>query len=81
MIGPGKLLLFFLYLHLKSGFALQNSSRTIFNLIYVKKRQFQGTWVAQSVKPPILDFGLGHDLAIFEFKPCIWLCAVSAKPA
>ena len=28
-----------------------------------------GTWVAQSVECPTLDFGSGHDLMILEFKP------------
>ena len=27
--------------------------------------------MAQLVKPPTLDFGSGHDLAVLEFKPCV----------
>ena len=35
----------------------------------------RGTWVAQSVKHPTLDFGSGHDLTVTEFEPHIGLCA------
>ena len=34
-----------------------------------------GTWVAQSVKHPILDFGRGHDLTVPEIESRIGLCA------
>ena len=40
---------------------------------------FRGTWVAESVKHLILDFGSGHDLMVHEFKSCIWLCAGSRE--
>ena len=40
-----------------------------------------GTWVAQSVKHLILDFGSGHDLMVREFKPCIGLCTDGVEPA
>ena len=40
-----------------------------------------GTWVAHSVKLPALDFGSGHDLVVYEFEPCIELCADSVEPA
>ena len=40
-----------------------------------------GTWVAQSVKLPTLDFGSGHDLTVCEFEPSTGLCAHSAEPA
>ena len=39
-----------------------------------------GAWVAQSVKPPPLDVGSGHDLMVFEFQPHVGLCAVSTEP-
>ena len=40
-----------------------------------------GAWVAQSVKHPTLGLGLGHDLTVHEFEPCIKLQAASAEPA
>ena len=46
------------------------------------KRHLQGTWVAQSVKHPILGFGSNLTISWFcEFKPCIGLCIDSAEPA
>ena len=42
---------------------------------------FRGTWVAQSVKHPTLDFGSGHDLMVHGFKLCIELCANGAESA
>ena len=45
-----------------------------------KNDYFRGTWVAQSVMHPTLDFGSGHDLTVLEFKPCIRLCIDSAEP-
>ena len=46
-----------------------------------KLRPPRGTWVAQSVKRPTLDFGSGHDLTVCEFKPRIGLCTHSEEPA
>ena len=46
-----------------------------------KLRPPRGTWVAQSVKRPTLDFGSGHDLTVREFKPRIGLCTHSEEPA
>ena len=40
-----------------------------------------GTWVAQLVKRPTLDFGSGYDLMVWEFEPCIGLRAGSVEPA
>ena len=34
-----------------------------------KRATLWGTWVAQSVKYPILGFGSGHDLAIVGSSP------------
>ena len=42
---------------------------------------FQGTWVAQLVMRPTLDFGSGHDLTVHGIEPCVRLCADSTKPA
>ena len=42
---------------------------------------FLGAWVAQLVKSLTLDFGLGHDLMVHGFDPCIGLCADSAELA
>ena len=39
-----------------------------------------GTWVAQSVKWPTLDFGSGHDLLVSGFGPGFGLCADSLEP-
>ena len=48
------------------------------NLLLKEK---MGGLVAHSVKCLTLDFGLGHDLMVYESKPCIGLCADSAEPA
>ena len=37
--------------------------------------------MAQSVNPPTLDFGSGHDLLVCEIEPCIGLHADSSEPA
>ena len=37
--------------------------------------------MAQPVKCPTLDFGLGHDLTVGELEPLIGLCADRAQPA
>ena len=41
----------------------------------------KGTWVVQSVKPPTLDFGSGHDLMVHEIAPHMCLCNDSEEPA
>ena len=48
---------------------------------FFKKALMRGTWVAQSVKRPTLDFGPGQDLTVREFKPLIELCTDSTEPA
>ena len=45
------------------------------------KAVVKGTWVAQWVKHPTLDFSSGHDLTVRGFKARIRLHAVSADPA
>ena len=40
-----------------------------------------GTWVAQSVKHPTLDFSSSRDLTVHEFKPRVRLSTVSTEPA
>ena len=42
---------------------------------------WRGTWVAQSVKHPTLDFDSGHDPTVGEFEPHIRLHADSMEPA
>ena len=37
--------------------------------------------MAQLVKHLTLDSGLGHDLSVHEFEPCIGLCTDNAEPA
>ena len=34
-----------------------------------KNLKLRGTWVAQSLKPPTLDLGSGHELTVCEIKP------------
>ena len=43
----------------------------------LKSPFFQGTWVAQLVMRPTLDFGSGHDLTVHGIEPCIGLHANS----
>ena len=40
----------------------------------LEKAVVWGAWVAQSVKPPPLDFSSGHDLTVREFESHIGLC-------
>ena len=39
------------------------------SIFFHSKSQFRGTGVAQSVRHPTLDFGLGHDLRIVKSSP------------
>ena len=47
----------------------------------IKRSYIWGAWVAQLVKHPTLDFGSGHDLTVFGFKPHVRLCTGSREPA
>ena len=38
-------------------------------------KNLRGTWVAQLVKGPTLDFGSGHDLMVRVIEPHVSLCA------
>ena len=38
-----------------------------------------GTWMAQLVKHPTLDFGSGHDLMVHEIEPRMGHCADRTK--
>ena len=60
---------------------MQNGTATLGDDLSVsyKAKHTQGTWVAQSVKCPTPDFGLGHDVMIFELELHIRLCAGSAE--
>ena len=49
--------------------------------LVLKVQNFKGHLVAQSVKPPALDFGSGPDLTVCEFEPHIGICADSVEPA
>ena len=40
-----------------------------------------GTWMAQSVERPTLNFGSSHDLIVHGFEPHVTLCAESAELA
>ena len=45
------------------------------------RQWFQGAWVAQSVRHPILDFSSGHDPMVCEIEPLIRVCIDSVEPA
>ena len=45
------------------------------------RKHDRGAQVAQSVNPPTLDFGAGHDLAVHEIKPHVRVHAKSVEPA
>ena len=47
----------------------------------IKLDDARGTWVAQSVKPPILDFSSGHNLMVCGVEPHAGLCTGSVEPA
>ena len=40
-----------------------------------------GTWVAQWIECPTLDFDSGHDLVAREFEPCVRFCIDGMEPA
>ena len=55
------------------------SETLMMNVIFSQKQHstsmatqsgFKGTWVAQSVKRPTLDFSSGHDLTVMRLSPC-----------
>ena len=37
----------------------------------IKIRQMRGTWVAQLIECPTLDFSLGHDLRVIVVSPML----------
>ena len=41
----------------------------------------RGTWAAQSVELPTLDFGSDHDLTVCGVEPWLGLCIGSVEPA
>ena len=43
--------------------------RTVVFKQFLKTHPSRGTWVAQSVKHPALDFGSGHDLSMVRLSP------------
>ena len=47
----------------------------------VKVHHKRGTWVAQVVKRPTLDFHPGHDLTVGGFQPHVGLCVDSVESA
>ena len=44
-------------------------------------KEYRGTWGAQSVTYPTLDFGSGHGLTVHEFKSHIRHCTDSMEPS
>ena len=68
-------------LHFISSMNLLTFCVTFVNfLLLLRMLGPRGTWVAQSVKRPTLDFGSGHDLMVCEFEPRLGLCADSLEP-
>ena len=62
----------------------EKSEKRMEKVRYVPKyniRQSWGTWVAQLVKIPTLDFSSDHDRTLHELEPHIGLHADSTKPA
>ena len=53
----------------------------IYEQLLFKRSLNSGTWVAQSVKRPLLDFGSGHDLMVQESEPRIGLFTGRVEPA
>jgi len=49
-------------------------------LKHTSKQRMGGVWVAQSVKHPTLDFGLGRDLMVVGLSPVLG-SAFSGEPA
>ena len=45
------------------------------------KHNCWGTWAAQSVEHPTLDFGSGRDLTGGEIEPCVGLCIDTTESA
>ena len=41
----------------------------------------EGSWGAQSVEHPALDFSSGHELTVREIEPRVGLCVDSSEPA
>ena len=46
-----------------------------------KPREPRGTWVAQSIEHPTLDFSSGNDLMVCGFEPSVRLCADNGETA
>ena len=53
----------------------------VFIRFYIKVVLAWGTWVAQSVRHPTIDFSSGHDLTVCEMEPHIRLCTDSVESA
>ena len=47
----------------------------LFHWTSIIKHKFRGTWVAQSVRHPALDFGLGSDFRVVGPVPLWVLCS------
>ena len=49
--------------------------------LFIIKRCFHGTRVAQLVKRPTIDLGSGHGLTVHGIEPYVGLCAESMELA
>ena len=65
-----------MYTHISVG-------RKIEQIFFIFQLRFilGNAWVAQLVKYPTLGFGLGHDLMVCGFEPCVCLCTYSMEHA
>ena len=67
---------FALLVGIQTGASTGEDSMDIF-----QKVKNRGSWVAQSVKHPTLDFSSGHDLTVCDFKSHVMLCTNGVEPA
>ena len=58
------------YMHSNEYYSIiYNSQDMETTKVYQRQKNVKGTWVAQSVKHPTLDFSSGHDLTAHENEP------------
>ena len=50
---------------------INTKQHTEYTFLHKYRIRYRGPWVAQLVKPPTLDFGLGHDPRIVRWSPSL----------
>ena len=50
-------------------------------MVWIKNLKGKGSWVAQLVEWPTLDFSSGHDLTVCGIESCVRLYIDNAEPA